>query len=242
MAKHNFKMSDVTGDARVLARSALGYDFNYFADDETLIFGTGSDATLSWDGDSLNVASSATEVSGTLAVAGATSLGTTEAVSAGTGITTGTGTIYKSSVVKVGGIFETNIYIDLTGLSSNAAGDIIGKDATANSHIGQITTAVNGTIVGGYMQCLETPTTGEPDIDLFYADEATGTEDAAISGLSNQVSVLAAAADWTIAANVNMRPLSAIVAADKYLYLVGGGGTTDGVYDAGKYLIKLYGV
>ena len=235
-------MSDVTGDARVLARSALGYDFNYFADDETLIFGTGSDATLSWDGDSLNVASSATEVSGTLAVAGATSLGTTEAVSAGTGITTGTNTVYKSSVVKVGGIFETNIYIDLTGLSSNAAGDIIGKDATANSHIGQITTAVNGTIVGGYMQCLETPTTGEPDIDLFYADEATGTEDAAVSGLSNQVSVLAAAADWTIAANVNMRPLSAIVAADKYLYLVGGGGTTDGVYDAGKYLIKLYGV
>ena len=188
------------------------------------------------------MASSATEVSGTLAVAGATSLGTTEAVSAGTGITTGTGTVYKSSVVKVGGIFETNIYIDLTGLSSNAAGDIIGKDATANSHIGQITTAVNGTIVGGYMQCLETPTTGEPDIDLFYADEATGTEDAAVSGLSNQVSVLAAAADWTIAANVNMRPLSAIVAADKYLYLVGGGGTTDGVYDAGKYLIKLYGV
>ena len=235
-------MSDVTGDARVLARSALGYDFNYFADDETLIFGTGSDATLSWDGDSLNVASSATEVSGTLAVAGATSLGTTEAVSAGTGITTGTNTVYKSSVVKVGGIFETNIYIDITGLSSNAAGDIIGKDATANSHIGQITTAVNGTIVGGYMQCLETPTTGEPDIDLFYADEATGTEDAAVSGLTNQVSVLAAAADWTIAANVNMRPLSAIVAADKYLYLVGGGGTTDGVYDAGKYIIKLYGV
>ena len=235
-------MSDVTPDARVLARSALGYDFNYFADDETLIFGTGSDATLSWDGDSLNVTSAATEVSGTLAVAGATSLGTTEAVSAGTGITTGTNTVYKSSVVKVGGIFETNIYIDLTGLSSNAAGDIIGKEATANSHIGQITTAINGTIVGGYMQCLETPTTGEPDIDLFYADEATGTEDAAVSGLTNQVSVLAAAADWTIAANVNMRPLSAIVAADKYLYLVGGGGTTDGVYDAGKYLIKLYGV
>jgi len=242
MAKHSFKMSDVTEDTRVLARSALGYDFNYFADDETIIFGTDSDATLAWDGDSLNVTSSATEVSGTLSVAGATSIGTTEAVSAGTGITTGTNTVYKSSVVKVGGIFETNIYIDLTGLSSNAAGDIIGKDATANSHIGQITTAVNGTIVGGYMQCLETPTTGEPDIDLFYADEATGTEDAAVSGLTNQVSVLAAAADWTIAANVNMRPLSAIVAADKYLYLVGGGGTTDGVYDAGKYLIKLYGV
>ena len=70
MAKHSFKMSDVTEDTRVLARSALGYDFNYFADDETIIFGTDSDATLAWDGDSLNVTSSATEVSGTLSAAG----------------------------------------------------------------------------------------------------------------------------------------------------------------------------
>jgi len=241
MAKHTFTMSSVTPDTRILARSALGYDWNYFADDETIIFGTDSDATVAWDGDSLNVTSSATELSGTLSVVGATSLGTTEAVSAGTGITTGTGTVYKSSVVKVGGLFETNIYIDLTGLNSNVANDIIGKDATANSHIGQITAAVNGTIVGGYMQCLETPTTGEPDIDLWYADEATGTEDAAISGLSNQTAVLAAGADWTVAANVNMRPITGMPAADKYLYLTGGGGTTDATYDAGKFIIKLYG-
>ena len=235
MAKHTFKMSDVTGDARLLARSALGYDFNYFADDETLIFGTGSDATISWDGDSLNVASSATEFTGSVA------LGTTAPMTAGTGITTGTNTVYHASVVKVGAIFETTLFIDLTGLSSNAANDIIGKDATANSHIGQITAAVNGTIFAGYMQCLETPTTGEPDIDVWYADEATGTEDAAISGLTNQTAVLAAAADWTIAAGVNMRPITGMPAADKYLYLTGGGGTTDGVYDAGKFILKFYG-
>jgi hypothetical protein len=30
-------------------------------------------------------------------------------------------------------------------------------------------------------------------------------------------------------------------AADKYLYLTGGGGTTDGVYDAGKFILKFYG-
>ena len=35
MVKHSFKMSDVTGDTRVLARSALGYDWNYYVDDET---------------------------------------------------------------------------------------------------------------------------------------------------------------------------------------------------------------
>lgn len=235
MTKHTFKMSDVTGDTRLLARSALGYDFNYFADDETLIFGTDSDATIAWDGDSLNVTSAATEFTGSVA------LGTTAPMTAGTGITTGTGTVYHASVVKVGAIFETTIYIDLTGLSSNAANDIIGKAATANSHIGQITAAVNGTIFAGYVQCLETPTTGEPDIDVWYADEATGTEDAAISGLSNQTQVLAAAADWTIAAGVNMRPITGMPAADKYLYLTGGGGTTDGVYDAGKFILKFYG-
>ena len=33
----------------------------------------------------------------------------------------------------------------------------------------------------------EAPAGGDPDINLWYADEATGTEDAAITGLSNQV-------------------------------------------------------
>ena len=62
MTKHTFAMSDVTGDTRILARSALGYDWNYLADDETIIFGTDSDATISWDGDSLNIAGTLTEV------------------------------------------------------------------------------------------------------------------------------------------------------------------------------------
>jgi len=236
-------MSDVTGDTRLLARSALGYDFNYFADDETLIFGTDSDVTLTWDGDSLNITSAATEHSGTLAVAGATSLGTTAPMTAGTGITTGTGTIYHAAVVKVGAIYETTLLIDLTGLSSNTAADIIGKEATANCHFGQITAAVNGAIFAGYMQCLETPTTGEPDIDLYSSTVATGTEDVAIthSSLATEAALMTAAADWTVAANVNIRPLTAMPAADTYLYLTGGGGTTDGVYDAGKFLIKLYG-
>ena len=242
MVKHSFQMSDATGDTRVLARSAMGYDWNYYADDETAIFGSGSDATISWDGDSLNVTSAASEISGTLAVAGATSLGTTAPMTAGTGITTGTNTVYHSSVVKIGAIFETTIYIDLTGLSSNVVTDIIGKEATANCHIGQVTAAVNGTIFAGYVQCLEAPGTGEPDIDIWYADEATGTEDTAITALTNQVVVLTAAADWTIARDgTPTRTITGLPAADKYLYLVGGGGTTDAVYDAGKFIIKLYG-
>ena len=63
MTKLSFKMTDVTGDTRVLARSALGYDWNYYADDETIIFGSDSDATIAWDGDSLEVTSADTNFS-----------------------------------------------------------------------------------------------------------------------------------------------------------------------------------
>ena len=49
MVKHSFKMTDATGDTRVLARSAMGYDWNYYADDETIIFGSDSDVTITWD-------------------------------------------------------------------------------------------------------------------------------------------------------------------------------------------------
>ena len=41
---------------------ALGYDWNYLADDETLIFGTDSDATISWDGAALNVTGTTVEI------------------------------------------------------------------------------------------------------------------------------------------------------------------------------------
>ena len=35
MTKHTFKLSDVTEDTTELARTALGYDWNYLADAET---------------------------------------------------------------------------------------------------------------------------------------------------------------------------------------------------------------
>ena len=112
-------------------------------------------------------------IGGTLVVTGITDLnGNT--MSAGTGITTGTGTVYAGSAVKVGGIYSTSILMDLTGLASSGSGDIIGKAGTANSNIGQITAANNGTILAGQLNVYEAPAGGDPDIDLWYADEATG--------------------------------------------------------------------
>lgn len=162
------------------------------------------------------------------------------ATPAGTGITAGTGTIYESSVMRVGGVITTRILIDLTGLHSEAAdGDIIGVDASANpAHIGQITAAQNGTILGGIMRCLEVPAGGDPNIALYAAAEGTGVEDGAIGDLTEAI-VFDPNADWTIDMS---RSITGMPAANDYLYLVQGDATgTDADYTAGKFLIELYG-
>ena len=178
--------------------------------------------------------------SSTLAVAGATSLATTALMTVGTGISAVTAAIVKHAVITVGNLIETTIALDLTGLSSSAAADIIGKEATANCHYGQITAAINGTILSGYMQCLETPTTGEPDIDLYSANEATGTEDAAVTGLT-ETALLGTAVDWT--GILAPKGITVVPPANDYLYLTGGTSSspTNNTYDAGKFILKFYG-
>ena len=145
----------------------------------------------------------------------------TLATEAGTGITGGTGTIYRSSVQRLGGVITTTILIDLTGLRSTASGDIIGVDGTSNPcHIGQITAAQNGTIIAGSMECFEAPLTGDPDINVFSATEGTGTEDSPISGLTE--TQLVDAGDATLGSNVIF---TALPAADEFLYLTLGSTT-----------------
>ena len=176
-------------------------------------------------------------IGGTLVVTGITDLnGNT--MSAGTGITTGTGTVYAGSAVKVGGVYSTSILMDLTGLASSGSGDIIGKAGTANSNIGQITAANNGTILAGQLNVYEAPAGGDPDIDLWYADEATGAEDAAITSLSNQVQVMNNG-DLT-AGSIDYFTAGVVPAADKYLYLVTGA-ATNADYTAGRILLEMWG-
>jgi hypothetical protein len=154
-------------------------------------------------------------------------------MTAGTGITTGTGTIYRSSVEKVGGIIKTSILIDLTGLRSTAAGDIIGVDGTSlDCHIGQVPSDV-GTVLSGRITCLEVPAGGDPDIDLYSATESTGSEDQAITALAE--TQLVDSGDHTLG---SVKVLTAFPTAGQYLYLVAGA-TTNADYTAGKLLIEL---
>ena len=159
----------------------------------------------------------------------------------GAGISGGTGTICEHSVVKVGGLIRTTILIDLTGLSSSAAADVIGKSATAACHIGQITAAKNGSIFAGRMTWLETPEGGEPDVDIYSSDVATGTEDVAITdaALGAEALLLECAGDLT--AGTVKAMATAYPAANSYLYLVGSGGGTDAAYTKGILEIELWG-
>ena len=158
------------------------------------------------------------------------------ATEAGTGITGGTGTIYRSSVMRSGGIITTRILIDLTGLRSTASGDIIGVNGTSNvCHIGQITAAQNGTIIAGSMECFEAPSGGDPDINVHSATESTGVEDGAIADLTE--TLLVNAGDATLGSKVYF---TAVPAADSFLYLTSGD-ATDADYTAGKLFIELMG-
>ena len=155
----------------------------------------------------------------------------------GVGISGGTDTVFKSSVIRVGDIIRTSILIDLDGLASSTTDlDIIG-DGTDPAYLGQITAAKNGTILSGRMTCLEVPVGGIDDIDLYSADEATGVFDGGIAALTETALVTAAGA-WTLALT---KALGAVPTANEYLYLTGGAAGTAAPYSAGKFLIELDG-
>lgn len=136
-----------------------------------------------------------------------------------------------------GDTYYTRILIDITGLNcGGTAGDIIGDDGTGAAYLCQITAAESGTIQGGRMICLEAPATGDADIDLYAATEATGVEDTAITALTETLLCNSGANSVGTTTYFAAAP-----AANQYLYLVGNG-TGNTTYTAGKFLIEMWGV
>lgn len=163
-------------------------------------------------------------------------------VLAGAGITGGTGTVIDTKVTKVGKIINTQIFIDLTGLSSSTTDlDVIGT-GTSPAYLMQVTAAVNGSIFDAQMTCLEVPTTGVTDIDMYAADDADAAFDDPSSGFTNGVAIITGGGAWTL--NKAVSPADVAVnlpASGKYLYLLGGAAGTADTYDAGQFLIELWG-
>ncbi len=150
---------------------------------------------------------------------------------------TGTADNFVSSVQKIGTLFKTTIVIDVDGLNSGGtAHDIIGADGAGAAHIGQITAARNGTIFAGTLTCIEAPTGGDPDIDLWDAIEPTGVEDTGIAALTGEHQ-LTNGGDLSAGTVV---PLTVYPVADQYLYLTTEE-VTDATYTAGIVIIELWG-
>jgi len=160
-------------------------------------------------------------------------------VTPGTGISVAGTASVKSYIAREGNLIKTTLVIDIQGLSSSAGTtDIIGEAATANCWFYQVTAAKNGTIFEGTIKALETPATGDVDIDLYSADEATGTEDAAVTALTDDRLLVNGA---SLALGGLGLGMVLFPGPDQYLYLTGAG-STDGEYSAGKFMITMTGV
>lgn len=146
---------------------------------------------------------------------------------------------YASGVFLNGTLKVTRIVVDLTGLVGSATDlDIIGNTGgAASAHFGQITAALNGTIVGGRVTCLEVPAGGATDIDFYSATVGTGAQDGLATDLTETVLVTSGGA-WTSGASKGM---TAVPPANDYLYIINGA-ASGGTFTAGKFLIELYGV
>lgn len=166
-------------------------------------------------------------------------LGASLTTEAGTGVTTGTGTVYKSSISEQGGIITTRIMIDLTGLTSADSDlDVIGvEDTTLACHLGQITAADNGTLFGGFIKCLETPSS-LTDIDFYAAALGTYKYEDLITSDASEVAIVTKGGAWSAG---DQTVISGLPAADEYLYAVNGAADTPDIFTAGKFLIELYG-
>jgi len=158
------------------------------------------------------------------------------AVTAGVGIT-GAADNFASGVEQVGTLFKTTIVIDIDGLNcGDTVNDIIGDDTGGAAHLGQITTARNGTIFAGTLRCIEAPVAGDIDIDLYAATEPTGIEDSLVTDLTE--TILCNSGNLSAGSEI---PLTAFPATTKYLYLASGADVADATYTAGILVIELWG-
>ena len=147
-------------------------------------------------------------------------------------------------VGQINGEITTNIYIDLGALgdivSSSNANDIIGKNDTANAYFTKITNGINGVIYAGELICREEPTTGDPAINVVASDVGTLAEDTEFNASASNQDIIAVGGAQTVGKRTAFTIPSGSL-HNRFLYLTHTG-TTAGTYDAGKFVIRLFGV
>lgn len=192
------------------------------------------------------------DASGNLSVTGTITSGSTAVTSTGAeinklddsavAITKGSGVSamesYAAGAFKNGSLHLTRLVFDITGLVAAATDlDIIGNSGgTASANLGQFTTALSGTFIGGRVTCIEAPAGGNADIDFYSAVESTGAQDGGVAALT-ETALVTSGGSWT---NGLVKGMTAVPAQGDYLYITSGS-AAGGTYTAGKFMLELYG-
>jgi len=139
------------------------------------------------------------------------------------------------------GTIITEHHIDITGLGckGDAQGDAIGLAAGGAAYFGQYDAAIYGICHRIEMICLETPGEGTAtitdDIDLMMEDDDDVEYDGPVDD-----TVLAAGGSWT-AGMMKIDNEPGLTDKDYFYLGEGDAGATTGVYNAGQFLIRVFG-
>lgn len=139
------------------------------------------------------------------------------------------------------GIIITTIKFSLKGLKAHgtSANDAIGLAAGGAAYIGRYVTATCGIVFKAELSCIQVPHAGSGtitvDIDIATNSSAAIAFDGALSTgkLINGASLVA---------GQTLQNLLPAMTANDYLYIAEADtAATDGVYDTGQYILRMYG-
>ena len=162
----------------------------------------------------------------------------------------GTGAVLDSFVGELNNEIVTTIRLDIHGLNcATGQSKVIGNaSGAANAFITQLDAAVNGVIYKAEMGCVEMPGSGGTvltDIDLVVSTAALNAQ-ADASAAANFKAFIAPGGNYVpgvqVRSTVGAALDSDVGGSGYFLYIVNGaGGTSTGEYNAGQFIIKLYG-
>lgn len=144
-------------------------------------------------------------------------------------------TSVAKSVVKEGDVTKTEFIFDITGMASASTdADVIG--GTGAAYVAKLDAVTGTNVKFAELVCLESPATGEVDIDLVASASAVLEADDA----GGSTKVIDAGANWSV--HASKVGAGADLSSTPYLYLsVGTSSTpTAGTYTAGIYKLTLY--
>jgi len=139
------------------------------------------------------------------------------------------------------GVITTKIHFDLTALGGKgaAANDVIGLPAGGNAFIGRNVVSSNGIVYKAELACLElaAAASGSATVDIDIATNASGT--IAYDGAGGTAKLFNTGG---MVAGQELSNITPALTANDYFYLVEGDtAATDGVYNAGQFVLTLYG-